>query len=161
MLWVHIWLTEQHKLSSDTRTGCKLQQHPGPLLSHPFYPRPPQRYCIYLGAAFADDEEEFGGAGAPQIFLTNCGGMLWIVKGCRTPQPLPTPTGGSTRAFDSSISNWDEQGSEAVTAPQGPAVPPPVCSCFYSLWNKLPSQVHITHPKFFSGLKEKLNCQVL
>lgn len=132
-------------------------------LWHPVQSGPPQRSeVIDLRAAFADGVEEFGGAGAPQIFLNNCEGILWIGKGWRTAQSLPIPTEAAPEPqTPTSPLLWKEQGAEAATAPEGFAFHSPVCSCSYSLWNKLPSQEHITHPKFFSSLKEKLNCQVL
>lgn len=83
------------------------------------------------------------------LFLNNCEGKLWIVKGCRTSQTLPIPL-ISIRAFDSNVSTPLEwAGNWGSHCSRGACIHFPLCSCFYSLWNKLPSQVDITHPKFF------------
>lgn len=131
-------------------------------LWHPVQSGPPQRSeVIDLRAALADGVGEFGGAGAPQIFLNNCEGFCELGRDGGQPRPCPSPLNQHQSLRLQPLLLWKEQGAEAATAPEGFAFHSPVCSCSYSLWNKLPSQEHITHPKFFSSLKEKLNCQVL
>lgn len=119
MLWVHIWLTEQYKLSSDTRTGCKRQQHPGALLSHPLYPRPPQRSLHLFRSCIC---WWWGG-----VWRCRCSSdlskPLWRdVVNCEGIQDTPAPLKAASESLTPASLAWDEQGSEAVTAPEGPAV---------------------------------------